>query len=84
MWPRSPAKCSLLAIAVLGRIYGKEDRMDLQKLTGSIVALVTPFNEDGSIDYASLDKILEFQVTNGTDGILVLGTSGESATMTDA
>ena len=50
MWPRSPAKCSLLAIAVLGRIYGKDDRMDLQKLTGSIVALVTPFNEDGSID----------------------------------
>lgn len=58
--------------------------MDLQKLTGSIVALVTPFNEDGSIDYEALDKILEFQVTNGTDGILVLGTSGESATMTDA
>lgn len=58
--------------------------MDLKNLTGSIVALVTPFNDDGSIDYASLDKILEFQVNNGTDGILILGTSGESATMTNA
>lgn len=57
--------------------------MDIRNLTGSIVALVTPFNEDGSIDFASLKKLVEFHVENGTDAILALGTTGESATMTD-
>lgn len=57
--------------------------MDIRKLEGSIVALVTPFNEDGSVDFASLEKLIEFQIENGTDAILALGTTGESATMTD-
>ena len=52
------------------------------KLQGSIVALVTPFHEDGSVNFEKLGELLEFQITNGTDGILVLGTTGESSTMT--
>ena len=57
--------------------------MDMQGLTGSVVALVTPFLEDGSIDYGSLERLVDFHLENGTDGILVLGTTGESSTMTD-
>ncbi|MBP3851411.1 MAG: 4-hydroxy-tetrahydrodipicolinate synthase [Erysipelotrichaceae bacterium] len=51
-------------------------------IKGSIVALVTPFNEDGSVNFEALTNLLEFQISNGTDGILVLGTTGESSTMT--
>ncbi len=58
--------------------------MDVRSLTGSIVALVTPFNEDGSVDFEALDKLVDFHLANGTDSILVLGTTGESSTMTDA
>ncbi len=50
-------------------------------LKGSIVALVTPFHEDGSVNFDALGTLLDFQVENGTDGILVLGTTGESSTM---
>lgn len=57
--------------------------MDVRKLEGSIVALVTPFNEDGSVNFDQLERLLEFQIENGTDAILTLGTTGESATMTD-
>ena len=57
--------------------------MDVRKLEGSIVALVTPFDEDGSVNFAQLERLLEFQIENGTDAILTLGTTGESATMTD-
>ena len=55
--------------------------MDMQHLEGSIVALVTPFNDDGSVDFEALDRLIEFQIENGTDGILTLGTTGESSTM---
>ena len=51
-------------------------------LKGSIVALVTPFQEDGRVDFDKLKELLEWHVENGTDGILVLGTTGESSTMT--
>ena len=57
--------------------------MDMTNLTGSIVALVTPFAEDGSVDYPALERLVDFHLANGTDGILVLGTTGESSTMTD-
>ena len=57
--------------------------MDVRKLEGSIVALVTPFNEDGSVNFEQLERLLEFHVKNGTDAILTLGTTGESAAMTD-
>ncbi len=57
---------------------------DVRKLEGSIVALVTPFKDDGEIDFAALDRLVDFHLENETDGILVLGTTGESSTMTDA
>ncbi len=49
---------------------------------GSMVALITPFHEDGSINYDKLEELLEFQIANKTDAILVLGTTSESPTFT--
>lgn len=50
-------------------------------ITGSIVALVTPMLSDGSLDWDSLDKFVDFQIENGTDSIVAVGTTGESATL---
>lgn len=50
-------------------------------LKGSIVALVTPFAEDGSVDFDALANLIDFHLESGTDAILVLGTTGESSTM---
>ncbi|ACV23807.1 Dihydrodipicolinate synthase [Slackia heliotrinireducens] len=55
--------------------------MDIKNLQGSIVALVTPFNEDGSVDFDALAGLIDFHLEKGTDSILVLGTTGESSTM---
>ena len=49
--------------------------------TGAGVALVTPFKEDLSVDYDQLEKIIDFQIDNGTDSIVICGTSGEASTM---
>ena len=57
---------------------------NVRNLTGSIVAIVTPFKENGDVDFEALDRLVDFHLANGTDGILVLGTTGESSTMTDA
>ena len=56
--------------------------MDITKLKGSIVALVTPFNGDGSINFEKLGELIEFHIENKTDAVLILGTTGESSTMT--
>ena len=48
---------------------------------GSIVALVTPFHEDGKVNFEKLGELLDWHIENSTDGILILGTSGESSTM---
>ena len=48
-------------------------------ITGSIVAIVTPMFDDGRIDYDSLKKLIDFHVQEGTDSIVIVGTSGESA-----
>ncbi len=48
---------------------------------GSMVAIVTPMNEDGSIDFISLKNLIEFHIMNKTDAIVSLGTTGESATL---
>lgn len=50
---------------------------------GAGVALVTPFHEDGTVNYEKLKELVEFQITNGTDAIIICGTTGESATMSD-
>jgi 4-hydroxy-tetrahydrodipicolinate synthase len=57
---------------------------DVRNLTGSIVALVTPFKESGEVDFPALDRLVDYQLEGETDAILVLGTTGESSTMTDA
>jgi len=53
-------------------------------LRGSIVALVTPFNADGSLDEKALKDLIEWHITQGTDGIVPCGTTGESATLSHA
>ncbi|MTD33496.1 4-hydroxy-tetrahydrodipicolinate synthase [Paludibacterium sp. dN 18-1] len=50
-------------------------------LTGSLVALVTPMFDDGRVDFESLQRLVEFHIQNGTDGIVAVGTTGESATL---
>ncbi|MDO6562534.1 4-hydroxy-tetrahydrodipicolinate synthase [Amphritea sp. 1_MG-2023] len=50
-------------------------------ITGSIVALVTPMNSNGEVDWDALDKLVDFHLEKGTDSIVAVGTSGESATL---
>lgn len=49
--------------------------------TGSAVAIVTPMNNDGSVNYDEYGKLIDFQINNGTDAIVACGTTGESATL---
>lgn len=49
---------------------------------GAGVAIVTPMKENGEVNYEKLDELLEFQIANGTDAIIICGTTGESSTMT--
>ena len=51
--------------------------------TGAGVAIITPFHEDGSINYDQLKKLVDYHCENGTDSIVICGTTGESATMTE-
>ena len=55
--------------------------MNIKNIKGSIVALVTPFNEDGTVNFEVLGQLIEFHIANKTDAILILGTTGESSTM---
>ena len=52
-------------------------------ITGSIVALITPFNEDGGVNYNKLKELIEWHIEEGTDGILALGTTAETPALTD-
>ncbi|WP_217540011.1 4-hydroxy-tetrahydrodipicolinate synthase [Vibrio metschnikovii] len=49
--------------------------------SGSIVALITPFDHDGEVDYVSLQKLVDYHVAAGTDAIVSVGTTGESSTL---
>jgi 4-hydroxy-tetrahydrodipicolinate synthase len=51
------------------------------QLTGTGVALVTPFNEDGSIDFGSLEKLIDFVINGGVNYVVTLGTTGETPTL---
>ncbi|MCR5019728.1 4-hydroxy-tetrahydrodipicolinate synthase [Ruminococcus sp.] len=51
--------------------------------TGAGVAIVTPMNADGSINFDKLGELIDFQIDNGTDAIIICGTTGESSTMGD-
>lgn len=64
-------------------IYERIVFMKNTVFTGAGVAIVTPMNADGSINYDEFGRVIDFQINNGTDAIIVCGTTGESATMTD-
>ena len=49
--------------------------------TGAAVAIVTPFNADGSVNYEKLDALIEYQIKNSTDAIVICGTTGEASTL---
>lgn len=51
--------------------------------TGTAVAIVTPMNPDLSVNYEKLGELIDFQIENGTDAIVICGTTGESATLTN-
>ncbi|MBA4254661.1 MAG: 4-hydroxy-tetrahydrodipicolinate synthase [Polaromonas sp.] len=53
----------------------------MNPITGSIVALVTPMHEDGSVDYPTLRKLIDWHIAEGTDCVGVVGTTGESPTV---
>ncbi|MGM0375676.1 MAG: 4-hydroxy-tetrahydrodipicolinate synthase [Bacteroidota bacterium] len=57
--------------------------MQIQDLQGSIVAIVTPFKDTGEIDFETFDELVEFHIDNGTDGIVVCGTTGETPTLSE-
>ena len=50
-------------------------------IRGSIPALITPMLEDGQVDYPTLRKLIDWHVAEGTDGLVIVGTSGESPTV---
>lgn len=49
--------------------------------TGAGVAIITPFHQDGSINYGAFERLIEFQIENGTDAVIVAGTTGEASTL---
>ena len=53
----------------------------MEQLTGSIVALATPMNDDGSVDYSALRRLIDWHIDEGTDCLGVVGTTGESPTV---
>ena len=57
--------------------------MKIERIHGLGTALITPFQSDGSVDYEALKRLLDTQLTGFVDYIVVLGTTGEAATMTD-
>lgn len=50
---------------------------------GAGVAIITPFHKDGSVNYDKLEELIDFQCNNGTDSIVICGTTGESATLSE-
>ncbi|EJW96797.1 dihydrodipicolinate synthase, partial [gut metagenome] len=57
--------------------------MQFKNIRGSIVAMITPFHEDGSVNFDALTALIERQITAGSAAILTLGTTGEYPTMTE-
>src|SRR5258705_2544074 len=53
----------------------------MAQLTGSMVAIVTPMHDDGSLDFDAFRKLIDWHIKEGTDGIVVVGTTGESPTV---
>ncbi|MDR2927235.1 MAG: 4-hydroxy-tetrahydrodipicolinate synthase [Cytophagaceae bacterium] len=57
--------------------------MNIRNLRGSIVAIATPFKENGEIDFETFDGLLEWHIAQGTNAIVVCGTTGETPTLTE-
>ena len=53
----------------------------MQVLQGSFVAIVTPFKKNGEVDYVALENLIDWHIDAGTNGIVSVGTTGESATL---
>ncbi|MBQ8379097.1 MAG: dihydrodipicolinate synthase family protein, partial [Oscillospiraceae bacterium] len=51
--------------------------------TGAAVAIVTPMNADGSVNFDKLGELIDFNLNNGTDAIVICGTTGEGSTLSD-
>ena len=62
-------------------MFPPETHDGIEMITGSLVALATPMLDDGSLDFDGLKKLVDFHVDSGTDGIISVGTTGESATL---
>ena len=58
-------------------------KSDLLPFTGAATALVTPFSPDGTVDFSALERLIEFQIGGGIDALVILGTTGESSTLSD-
>ncbi len=63
-------------------MYNRRAMTYRTQIRGSIVALVTPMQADGAVDYEALDSLIEWHIASGTDAIVSVGTTGESATLT--
>jgi len=63
------------------KLFEKQVNMKTSKLSGTGVALVTPFHKQGTIDFGSLEQLIEHTIKNGVDYLVVLGTTGEAATL---
>lgn len=68
-------------VSILFSDFKEEYEMAIFK--GAGVAIVTPFHEDGSINYEKLDELLDFQIAHSTDSIIICGTTGEASTLTE-
>jgi 4-hydroxy-tetrahydrodipicolinate synthase len=64
---------------MIRRFSGMETAMSKKLLTGSFVALITPFNKDGSVDFAAFRTLLRFQEDQGTSAVLIMGSTGETS-----
>lgn len=65
------------------KLCKKEIISQMEKFKGTGVAIITPFNQDKSIDYNALERLVEYLITNGVDYLVVQGTTGESVTLTN-
>lgn len=76
--------CQLLFLHPFISTKRNSERMKKMAIfTGAGVALITPMNDDGSVNYEKLRELLEFHVANKTDAIIICGTTGEASTLSD-
>lgn len=71
------------AIQFISTKRNSERMKKMAIFTGAGVALITPMNDDGSVNYEKLRELLEFHVANKTDAIIICGTTGEASTLSD-